>query len=130
MTSSTPLPGSELEELVLRGPGWAPTAEPVPPEELRPKLVQALRSVYDPEIPVSIYDLGLIYRLEVDARGAVSVDLTLTAPGCPVADMVLEEAHSKLQAVPGVASVQTRLVWDPPWDPELLSDAVRLELGL
>ena len=130
MTASPPVPESDLEELVLRGPGWAPTAKPVPAEELRPKLVQALRSVYDPEIPVSIYDLGLIYRLEVDARGAVSVDLTLTAPGCPVADMVLQEAHSKLQAVPGVASVQTRLVWDPPWDPELLSDAVRLELGL
>jgi len=130
MITSMPLAPSDLEELVLRGPGLAPSKKPVKPEKLRPKLVAALRSVYDPEIPVSIYDLGLIYRLEVDEQGCVSVDLTLTAPGCPVADMVLQEAHCKLQGVPGVATVQTRLVWEPPWDPDLLSDAVRLELGL
>ena len=117
-------------ELALEGPGSAPPQRPVDPEPLREQLIAALQSVHDPEIPVSIYDLGLIYRLDVDGRGDVKMEMTLTAPGCPVAGDILKQAHERLRSTPGVARVRTELVWDPPWSPERMSAAVRLELGL
>ncbi len=97
---------------------------------LRDRVIDALRTVYDPEIPISIYELGLIYKLDVDSRGRVEIDMTLTAPACPVADILPGEVEEKARAVPGVTDVKVELVWDPPWTPDRMSDAARLELGM
>lgn len=98
---------------------------------LEARVVEALRTIYDPEIPVNIYDLGLIYRLQVDeASGAVEVDMTLTAPGCPVAQTFPGTVECSLRAVAGVEDVKVELVWDPPWTRERMSDAALLQLGM
>lgn len=93
-------------------------------------IVAALRGVYDPEIPVNVYDLGLIYRIEVMAQGRVGIDMTLTAPGCPVADQILKSVGKAVSDVAGVANVKVNLVFDPPWDKSKMSDEAKLELGL
>ena len=118
------------DSVVLDDPGLAPPTGEVDVEELRARLLGALRTVYDPELPVNVYDLGLIYRLQVDAHGSVETDMTLTAPACPIAGEIVSEVHGKVRAIPGVASARTRLVWEPPWSPDRMSQAVRLELGL
>jgi FeS assembly SUF system protein len=94
------------------------------------EIVAAIRKIYDPEIPVNIYDLGLIYKLNVDQSGAVEVDMTLTAPACPVAGTLPGEVGRMIETVPGVSEAVVRLVWDPPWRQELMTDEARLELGL
>lgn len=96
----------------------------------REALIEALRSVQDPEIPVNIYDLGLIYRLEVDEQGKVEVDMTLTAPACPVAGTLPYEVGRVIDAVPGVTDATVRLVWNPPWSQELMTEEAQLQLGL
>jgi FeS assembly SUF system protein len=93
-------------------------------------LIEALRSVFDPEIPVNIYDLGLIYRLEVDPQGRVEVDMTLTAPACPVAGTLPHEVGRVIDAVPGVTDATVRLVWQPPWNQERMSEEAKFQLGL
>lgn len=93
-------------------------------------LIEALRSVQDPEIPVNIYDLGLIYRLEVDEQGRVEVDMTLTAPACPVAGTLPYEVGRVIDAVPGVTDAVVRLVWNPPWTQNLMSEEAQFQLGL
>ncbi|MCP4327129.1 MAG: DUF59 domain-containing protein [Alphaproteobacteria bacterium] len=93
-------------------------------------LIEALQTVYDPEIPVNIYDLGLIYSMEPGPRGSVSVEMTLTAPGCPVAGEMPQMVADALAAAEGVGEVVVRLVWDPPWTQDRLTDAAKLELGL
>ncbi|MFG1225496.1 iron-sulfur cluster assembly protein [Xanthobacter sp. DSM 14517] len=93
-------------------------------------IVAALRTVNDPEIPVNIYDLGLIYRIEVRDDGGVEIDMTLTAPGCPVAGQMLGWVQEAVVVVPGVSDVKMKLVFDPPWDKSRMSDEVQLELGL
>ncbi|RMG51654.1 MAG: SUF system Fe-S cluster assembly protein [Acidobacteria bacterium] len=98
-------------------------------EELKEKVIEALHTVYDPEIPVDIYELGLIYDLHVDDSGAVSVKMTLTAPGCPAAQTLPLEVEAKLREIPGVTSVDVEVVWDPPWTPERMSEAAKLQLG-
>jgi len=97
---------------------------------LTEQVTAALRQVYDPEIPVNIYDLGLIYRLDVDDLGVVEVDMTLTAPGCPVAQTFPGTVEGEIRKVPGVTAVHVELVWDPPWDQDRMSDEAKLELGL
>jgi FeS assembly SUF system protein len=97
---------------------------------LEDRVIAALRSCYDPELPVNVYELGLIYELAVEPSGAVSIKMTLTSPGCPVADALVREIRSKVEAVQGVASARVELVWDPPWDRSRMSEAARLELGL
>ena len=97
--------------------------------ELKARITEALRQVYDPEIPVNIYDLGLIYRLEVDKDGKVDIDMTLTAPGCPVAQTFPGTLEGAVKAVEGVSDAHVELVWDPPWTPERMSEAARLQLG-
>lgn len=97
---------------------------------LHERLVDALRTVYDPEIPVNIYDLGLIYRLEVNAQGAVEVEMTLTAPACPVAGTLPHEVGRVVDAVPGVTQARVHLVWDPPWSQERMSEEALLQLGM
>jgi len=98
---------------------------------LEARVIGALRTVYDPELPVNIYDLGLIYELEVDEpRGKVRIRMTLTAPGCPVAQTFPATVQSAVSSVSGVSEVEVDLVWDPPWSRERMSEAARLDLGM
>lgn len=92
-------------------------------------VVEACRTVYDPEIPVNIYDLGLVYTIEIDAEGAVRIAMSLTAPGCPVAGEMPGWVADAVGAVPGVKQVDVDIVWEPPWGMDMMSDAARLELG-
>jgi len=96
---------------------------------LRDQVIDALRTVYDPEIPVNIYELGLIYDIAIDDSGAVAIEMTLTAPGCPVAGSMPGTVQEAVSAVPGVSKVDVELVWDPPWDQSRMSEAAQLELG-
>ncbi len=96
----------------------------------RDDVIAAISTVYDPEIPVNIYELGLIYEIDIDAAGRVVIEMTLTAPACPVADILPEEVAEKARAVPGVTDAKVELVWDPPWTPDRMSEAARLELGM
>lgn len=114
----------------LEGEGVAPSAGPLDVEALRAAILTALRTVYDPEIPLNIYDLGLVYGFDVAESGDVTIRMTLTAPGCPVAGSLVKEVHEKVRGVPQVRRVMTQLVWDPPWSRERMSEAARLELGL
>ena len=97
---------------------------------LEEKIVEALRTVYDPEIPVNIYELGLIYDVSVDADGKAAIRMTLTSPACPAAEMLPPEVETKARGVPGVTHVDLDLVWDPPWTPEMMSEAAKLDLGM
>ena len=101
-----------------------------PAEQIRNNVIAALRTIYDPEIPVNIFDLGVIYGLDIDAEGKVDIDMTLTAPACPVAGTFPDVVESRLREVPGVSDVGVKLVWDPPWSIDLLTEETRLELGL
>lgn len=95
------------------------------------KVIEAIKTVYDPEIPVNIYELGLIYDIDVDPdSSAVHVRMTLTAPGCPVAGSLPREVQTRIEAVPGVSQASVELVWDPPWTKDRMSEAAMLELGL
>ena len=97
---------------------------------LKPQIVKAISAVYDPEIPVNIYDLGLIYDIIVEASSAVGVRMTLTAPSCPAAQVLPEQVRSAVAAVPGVSDVTVDVVWEPPWDRDRMSEAAKLQLGL
>jgi FeS assembly SUF system protein len=94
------------------------------------EIVAALKKIYDPEIPVNIYDLGLIYEIDFTPEGVARVVMTLTAPNCPVADSLVESVRSAVAAVEGVAGVDLELTFDPPWDRDMLSEEAKLELGL
>jgi len=94
------------------------------------KVIAALRTVHDPEIPVNVYDLGLIYRIDVKDQAFVEIDMTLTAPGCPVAGEMMNSVHEVVSVIEGVCDVQVNLVFDPPWDQSKMSEEARLELGL
>jgi FeS assembly SUF system protein len=93
-------------------------------------VIAALKEIYDPEIPVNIYELGLIYGVDVTDDGHVAVTMTLTTPHCPVAESMPAEVELRVGAVPGVGSAEVNLVWDPPWDPQKMSDEAKLELGM
>ena len=99
-------------------------------EAIREELIQRLRTVFDPEIPVDIYQLGLVYDVSVDDAGAARIQMTLTSPMCPVAEELPIEVETRVRSVEGVTSVQVELVWDPPWNPDMMSEAARLELGM
>lgn len=101
-----------------------------PGGELYENVIAALKDIFDPEIPVNIYDLGLIYGVEVDPEGGVIVSMTLTTPHCPVAESMPGEVELRVGSVPGVRDAEVNLVWDPPWDPAKMSDEARLELGM
>jgi FeS assembly SUF system protein len=96
----------------------------------RDRVLQALRSVHDPEIPVNIYDLGLIYGLDISPNGDVHIRMTLTSPACPVAGALPAQVEASVREVPGVQSVRAELVWDPPWTPDRMSEAARLQLNM
>ena len=98
--------------------------------ELKPRIMDAIRTVYDPEIPVNIVELGLVYDVFVDAAGVAGVRMTLTAPGCPVAQSLPVEVAEKVKTVAGVTDARVDVVWDPPWTKDRMSDAAKLQLGM
>ena len=106
------------------------TTEAATNEILREDLIMVLRTIYDPEIPVNIFDLGLIYNIEIEADGHVEIEMTLTAPACPVAGTFPAAVEERLSEVPGVDSVHVELVWEPAWSMDSMSESARLELGL
>ena len=107
----------------------AAPAAPVDVGTLEAHIYDAIALVYDPEIPVNIYELGLIYNVDIDAVGKVAIDMTLTSPACPVAGTLPGEVEGRVREVGGVSEVKVELVWDPPWTPDRMTEAARLELG-
>ncbi len=106
-------------------------AEPQDPQQLKERIIAGLREIYDPELPVNIYDLGLIYDVDCGPEGMVHIQMTLTSPGCPVAQSFPGMVETNLKSnVTGVTAVHVELVWSPPWTTDLLTDEVKLELGL
>ena len=108
-------------------------AEPEPSEpggDLYEQVIEALKEIYDPEIPVNIYDLGLIYDVEITPEHHARIKMTLTTPHCPVAESMPGEVELRVLSVPGIRDAEVKLVWDPPWDPSKMSDEARLELGM
>lgn len=97
--------------------------------EIEERIVKMLRTVYDPEIPVNVYDLGLIYKVDVDDDAHVVIDMTLTAPNCPAADFIVKDVKQKIESVEGVASAQINLVFEPEWNKDMMSEEAKLELG-
>lgn len=97
--------------------------------KIEERIVEVLKTVYDPEIPVDIYNLGLIYRIEVHKDASLEVDMTLTAPNCPAADFIMEDVRLKLEGVSGVKEVKVNLVFEPEWDKDMMSEEAKLELG-
>jgi FeS assembly SUF system protein len=127
-----------LETLPEHGPVAPPAHPPTPPEaaaprslaEIEDRVIEVLRNCYDPEIPVNIHELGLIYGIDVSETGAVQIRMTLTSPACPVAGSLPPEIETKVRAIPGVTSAKVEVVWDPPWNQDRMSEAARLQLGL
>ena len=110
----------------------AETFEKMTQEEktkIEERIVDVLKTVYDPEIPVNIYDLGLIYRVEVNDEGIVDIDMTFTAPSCPAADFILEDVRQKIDTIEGVKSAKVNLVFEPEWDKSMMTEEARVELG-
>ena len=101
-----------------------------PTESLRDRVIDVLRTCYDPEIPVNIYELGLVYEVNVSPENAVQIRMTLTSPMCPVAGSLPPEVEEKVGALPGVKEAKVEVVWDPPWNPGMMTEAARLELNL
>ena len=97
--------------------------------ETEERIVKMLKTVFDPEIPVNIYDLGLIYKIELNDEGALDVDMTLTAPNCPAADFIMEDVRMKLESVEGVITVNVNLVFEPEWNKDMMTEEAKLELG-
>lgn len=96
---------------------------------LEEKVITMLRTVYDPEIPVDIYSLGLIYKIDIDDEGNLAIDMTLTAPNCPAADFLIEDARIKLESIEGIKSVDIRIVFEPEWNKDMMSEEAKLDLG-
>lgn len=123
----------ELKPYIIKPEGAdkpATTGKPRTPEELGPDIIEALKTVYDPEIPVNIYDLGLIYDFEVDENYFVDVSMTLTAPGCPVAETFPGIVENAVKSVVGVSDARVELTFDPPWTMANMSEEAKLELGM
>ena len=138
-----PPASSMFDTSALTGPGTAEpaaassstSAPPIEPDpvrtlELKPQIVEQLSTVFDPEIPVNIYELGLIYDIAVDKQGLAVIQMTLTAPGCPAAVTLPAEVQGKVNGIEGVSAARVDLVWEPPWDKDRMSDAAKLQLGI
>ena len=122
---SAPGAGSEDDEWAEARAGVAPGQD-----ALEANILEVLHTCFDPEIPVDIYELGLIYKIGVDRDCKVWIDMTLTSPACPVAGILPGQVEGKIQAMPGVTDAKVNITWDPPWTPEMMSEAAKLELGL
>jgi FeS assembly SUF system protein len=120
-SESPSIPSESIDDIVL---------DPAKTAELRPAIVDALATVFDPEIPVNIYELGLIYDIVVDRAGQAGIRMTLTAPACPAAQSLPVEVREKVAQVPGVASARVEIVWEPAWTKDRMSEAAKLQLGL
>ena len=99
-------------------------------DELKNKVISEIKKIYDPEIPVNIYELGLIYKIEIDDKKKVAIEMTLTSPNCPVAESLPNSVKDNILKIDGIKDVDLKLVWDPPWSKEKMSDAAKLELNL
>lgn len=97
--------------------------------KIEEKIVDMLKTVYDPEIPVNVYDLGLIYKIDLQDDGTVVIDMTLTAPNCPAADFIMEDIRQKIESIDGITSAQINLVFEPEWDKDMMTEEAKLELG-
>jgi FeS assembly SUF system protein len=128
--SNAPLESAPVDDAPLENApptsAEAGAAEP----SIEDGIVEALKTVYDPEIPVNIYEMGLIYDLNVEPGGRVQIKMTLTSPGCPVAGSLPGEVRDRVETVPGVAGAEVEVVWDPVWNPSMMSEAARLQLGM
>jgi FeS assembly SUF system protein len=126
---SNPAAGSEAST-----ESTAPAEESKPEagasEDLEGRIIEALRTCYDPEIPVNIHELGLIYDIDINPEGAVDIKMTLTSPACPVAGTLPPEVENKVAKVEGVSSAKVEVVWEPPWNPDKMTEAARLQLGM
>ena len=98
--------------------------------DIKNKIIEEIKKIYDPEIPVNIYELGLIYKIEVDEKKKVNIDMTLTSPNCPVAESLPNQVKEDIMEVEGVSDVDLKIVWEPPWDKDKMSEAAKLELNL
>jgi len=98
--------------------------------DIKSQVIEEIKKIYDPEIPVNIYELGLIYKIEVDEKNKVNIDMTLTSPNCPVAESLPKDVKENIMKVEGVSNVNLNLVWEPPWDKDKMSEAAKLELNL
>ena len=127
-TSGTPRSRDYLDGFLAAKPMDAASGEPG--GDVYEAVIAALKEIYDPEIPVNIYDLGLVYGVDVASDGHVVITMTLTTPHCPVAESMPGEVEMQVGAVPGVGVAEVNLVWDPPWDPHKMSDEAKLELGM
>jgi FeS assembly SUF system protein len=134
-------PSPATPDAAVTPPGADAPGSPAPPsdaqlqeldkvQELEDKIIGVFKSVYDPEVPANIYELGLIYGVEVQPDGVVKVEMTLTTPGCPTAASLVGEVQRKVAALPGVKSAEVNLVWSPPWTPARMTEAARLQLGI
>lgn len=132
-TDGEPLDTSALTKPVPAQPAEpaaARVSDPLLALDLKPKVVEAISTVFDPEIPVNIYELGLIYDIDVKTDGFIDIKMTLTSPMCPSAQQLPAEVQWKTKAVPGVSDAKVEIVWDPPWSSEKMSEAARLSLGM
>ena len=133
-TSALTAPGPSAPPGAVPPPSSQPAApveaDPVRTLELKPQIVDQLSTVYDPEIPVNIYELGLIYDIAVNRDGLAVIQMTLTAPGCPAAVTLPAEVQGKVKSIDGVTNARVDLVWDPPWDKDRMTDAAKLQLGI
>lgn len=131
MDSTNSLGKSELESASASNHVPTEPASPaVDPNELYEKIVDMIRTIYDPEIPVNIYEIGLIYNIDIDPSNAVSIRMTLTSPACPSAGTLPGEVEDKVRQVTGVTGARVEVVWDPVWTPTMMSEAARLQLGM
>ncbi len=137
--SNAPVESAPLDSAPLENAPTTAAPENAPPTAaaagaaapgIEDGIVEALKTVYDPEIPVNIYEMGLIYDLNVEPGGRVQIKMTLTSPGCPVAGTLPGEVKDKVESVPGVAGAEVEVVWDPVWNPSMMSEAARLQLGM
>jgi FeS assembly SUF system protein len=125
---SPPAPVTSVTPALIESPAEPLSGEQI--EELKSKIIAVLSTCFDPEIPVNIYELGLIYEIDISPSGAVVIRMTLTTPACPAAGSLPPEVERKVRTVPGVTAAKVEIVWDPPWDKDRMSEAARLQLGI
>lgn len=128
--ADAPPPREGTDVAPTTSPGAPLESDPLNSLRFKPLIEEALSKVYDPEIPVNIYELGLVYDITVDNSAGVKIDMTLTSPGCPAAQTIPVDVERRIKEIPGIGDVRVNVVWDPPWSKERMSEAAKLTLGL